>query len=76
VQVFANETLRTLCLCYKDISKTEWDAWSRKHQVASVATRDRDAALDLVYEQIENNFMVGSHKYLLLYHGMVECPFF
>ncbi|KAK2818840.1 hypothetical protein Q5P01_024401 [Channa striata] len=25
---FANETLRTLCLCYKDISTEEYEAWS------------------------------------------------
>ena len=63
LQIFANETLRTLCLCYKDISQAEWDEWSRKHKAASIATRDRDAALDQVYEQIENNLLVRSHHY-------------
>ncbi|CAL8280034.1 unnamed protein product [Merluccius merluccius] len=58
LDTFANETLRTLCLCYKDLSQAEWDSWSRKHQAASVATRGRDAALDQVYEQIENNFLL------------------
>ncbi|CAL8326744.1 unnamed protein product [Boreogadus saida] len=61
LDIFANETLRTLCLCYKDISQAEWDAWSRKHTAASIATRDRDAALDQVYEQIENDLlMIGA----------------
>ncbi|XP_028273801.1 phospholipid-transporting ATPase IC [Parambassis ranga] len=55
---FANETLRTLCLCYKDISAAEYETWSRKHKEAQVTMLDRDAALDSVYEQIETNLML------------------
>ncbi|KAM7369358.1 hypothetical protein PAMP_013632 [Pampus punctatissimus] len=55
---FANETLRTLCLCYKDISIDEYEAWSRKHKEAQVTMGDRDVALDRVYEQIENNLLL------------------
>lgn len=58
LDVFANATLRTLCLCYKDISTEEYEAWSRKHKDAMVSLADRDAALDRVYEQIENNLML------------------
>lgn len=58
LDVFANETLRTLCLCYKDISNQEYDDWSRKHKAASIVMSDRDAALDRVYELIENNLML------------------
>ncbi|XP_018558087.1 phospholipid-transporting ATPase IC [Lates calcarifer] len=58
LDIFANETLRTLCLCYKDISTDEFEAWSRKHKDAQVAMSDRDAALDRVYEEIENNLML------------------
>ncbi|XP_072227593.1 phospholipid-transporting ATPase IC [Leuresthes tenuis] len=58
LDVFANETLRTLCLCYKDISASEYETWSRLHKEAQVAMYDRDAALDRVYEQIENNLML------------------
>lgn len=58
LQEFANATLRTLCLCYKDISADEYAAWSRKHKDAQVAMSDRDAALDRVYEEIESNLMV------------------
>uniref|UniRef100_A0A3B4T7E9 Phospholipid-transporting ATPase n=1 Tax=Seriola dumerili TaxID=41447 RepID=A0A3B4T7E9_SERDU len=58
LDIFANETLRTLCLCYKDISREEYEAWSRKHEEAQVSMSDRDAALDRVYEQIENNLML------------------
>uniref|UniRef100_A0A6Q2YWG3 Phospholipid-transporting ATPase n=1 Tax=Esox lucius TaxID=8010 RepID=A0A6Q2YWG3_ESOLU len=58
LDIFANETLRTLCLCYKDISKEEYDSWAAKHKAASVSTGNREAALDQVYEQIENNLMM------------------
>ncbi|XP_044189707.1 phospholipid-transporting ATPase IC [Thunnus albacares] len=58
LDTFANETLRTLCLCYKDISIDEYEAWSRKHKDAQVSLGDREAALDSVYEQIENNLLL------------------
>lgn len=58
-QVFANETLRTLCLCYKDISDDEFEAWNKKFMEASVATTNRDEALDKVYEEIEKNLIVS-----------------
>uniref|UniRef100_A0A8B9HSK9 Phospholipid-transporting ATPase n=1 Tax=Astyanax mexicanus TaxID=7994 RepID=A0A8B9HSK9_ASTMX len=57
-QGFANETLRTLCLCYKDISAAEYAAWAQKHKEASVAMTDRDQALDRVSELIETNLML------------------
>ncbi|CAJ1071117.1 phospholipid-transporting ATPase IC [Xyrichtys novacula] len=58
LDIFANATLRTLCLCYKDISAAEWADWSRKHKEAQVSLSDRETALDTVYEQIENNLML------------------
>ncbi|XP_077138750.1 phospholipid-transporting ATPase IC-like isoform X1 [Ranitomeya variabilis] len=58
LDVFANETLRTLCLCYKDISEEDFEKWNKKYQQASVAINDRDEALDKVYEDIENNLVL------------------
>ncbi|NWJ01477.1 AT8B1 ATPase, partial [Crypturellus undulatus] len=58
LDVFANETLRTLCLCYKDISQDEFDAWNKKFLVASAAITNRDEALDKVYEEIEKNLIL------------------
>ncbi|XP_013882065.1 phospholipid-transporting ATPase IC [Austrofundulus limnaeus] len=58
LDVFANETLRTLCLCYKDIGASEYEAWSRKYKDAQLNMMDRDAALDRVYEEIETNLMM------------------
>lgn len=46
-------------MCYKDISAEEFEAWSRRHKEAQVTMNDREAALDAVYEQIENNLMVS-----------------
>ncbi|KAG8456790.1 hypothetical protein GDO86_002538 [Hymenochirus boettgeri] len=58
LDLFANETLRTLCLCYKDISQEEFDSWNKKYLAASVATFNRDEELDKVYEQIETNLVL------------------
>uniref|UniRef100_A0A8C4DK95 Phospholipid-transporting ATPase n=1 Tax=Dicentrarchus labrax TaxID=13489 RepID=A0A8C4DK95_DICLA len=58
LDIFANATLRTLCLCYKDISADEYEAWSRKHKDAQLAMYDRDIALDRVYEEIECNLLL------------------
>ncbi|XP_035524515.1 phospholipid-transporting ATPase IC [Morone saxatilis] len=58
LDIFANATLRTLCLCYKDISADEYEAWSRKHKEAQLAMFDRDSALDRVYEEIESNLLL------------------
>ncbi|KAM3938294.1 phospholipid-transporting ATPase IC-like [Leptodactylus fuscus] len=58
LEVFANETLRTLCLCYKDISEEEFERWNKKYHKASVAIDNREEALDKVYEEIENNLVM------------------
>ncbi|XP_044287466.1 phospholipid-transporting ATPase IC [Varanus komodoensis] len=58
LDVFANETLRTLCLSYKDISNEEYEAWNKKFMAASVASRNREEALDKVYEEIEQNLIL------------------
>ncbi|KAA0719709.1 Phospholipid-transporting ATPase IC [Triplophysa tibetana] len=58
LDIFANETLRTLCLCYKDITEAEFDAWAQKHKIASVSMGNREEALDVVYEEIEKNLLL------------------
>ncbi|CAM5113025.1 unnamed protein product [Eretmochelys imbricata] len=58
LDIFANETLRTLCLCYKDISHDEYETWNKKFMEASVAASNRDEALDNVYEEIEKNLIL------------------
>ncbi|KAL6097333.1 atp8b1 [Pungitius sinensis] len=58
LDVFANATLRTLCLSYKDISAADYEAWAQKHKEAQLVMSDRDAVLDRVYEQIESDLML------------------
>ncbi|ETE68840.1 putative phospholipid-transporting ATPase IC, partial [Ophiophagus hannah] len=58
LNIFANETLRTLCLCYKEISHYEYEAWEKKFMAASLASGNREAALDKVYEEIEQNLIL------------------
>ncbi|XP_048874577.1 phospholipid-transporting ATPase IC [Brienomyrus brachyistius] len=61
LETFANETLRTLCLCYKDISNEEYETWAKKHKAASISLTDREAALDEVSELIEKNLhLIGA----------------
>ncbi|KAM4707629.1 phospholipid-transporting ATPase IC-like [Discoglossus pictus] len=58
LDIFANETLRTLCLCYKDISEEEFEIWNKKYKAANVVMSNRDEALDKVYEEIETNLVL------------------
>ncbi|KAK1337485.1 hypothetical protein QTO34_002114 [Cnephaeus nilssonii] len=58
LDVFANETLRTLCLCYKEIEEKEFEEWNKKFMAASVASTNRDEALDKVYEEIEKDLIL------------------
>uniref|UniRef100_G3SLY5 Phospholipid-transporting ATPase n=1 Tax=Loxodonta africana TaxID=9785 RepID=G3SLY5_LOXAF len=58
LDIFANETLRTLCLCYKEIEEKEFAEWNKKFMAASVASTNRDEALDKVYEEIEKDLIL------------------
>lgn len=58
LDIFASETLRTLCLCYKEIEEKEFAEWNKKFMAASVASSNRDEALDKVYEEIEKDLIL------------------
>ncbi|XP_010633752.1 phospholipid-transporting ATPase IC [Fukomys damarensis] len=58
LDIFASETLRTLCLCYKEIEEKEFAEWNKKFMAASVASINRDEALDKVYEEIEKDLIL------------------
>lgn len=58
LDIFANETLRTLCLCYKEIEEKEFAEWNKKFMAASIATTNRDELLDKVYEEIEKDLIL------------------
>ncbi|XP_022440111.1 phospholipid-transporting ATPase IC isoform X1 [Monodon monoceros] len=58
LDIFAGETLRTLCLCYKEIEEKEFEEWNKKFMAASIASTNRDEALDKVYEEIEKDLIL------------------
>ncbi|XP_077633815.1 phospholipid-transporting ATPase IC isoform X2 [Crocuta crocuta] len=58
LDIFASETLRTLCLCYKEIEEKEFEEWNKKFMAASIAPTNRDEALDKVYEEIEKDLIL------------------
>ncbi|XP_047623020.1 phospholipid-transporting ATPase IC [Phacochoerus africanus] len=58
LDIFASETLRTLCLCYKEIEEKEFEEWNKKFMAASIASSNRDEALDKVYEEIEKDLIL------------------
>ncbi|XP_044790512.1 phospholipid-transporting ATPase IC isoform X2 [Bubalus bubalis] len=58
LDIFASETLRTLCLCYKEIEEKEFEEWNKKFMAASIASTNRDEALDKVYEEIEKDLIL------------------
>uniref|UniRef100_A0A8C4L6C6 Phospholipid-transporting ATPase n=1 Tax=Equus asinus asinus TaxID=83772 RepID=A0A8C4L6C6_EQUAS len=58
LDIFASETLRTLCLCYKEIEEREFEEWNKKFVAASLASTNRDEALDKVYEEIEKDLIL------------------
>ncbi|KFV17448.1 putative phospholipid-transporting ATPase IK, partial [Tauraco erythrolophus] len=55
---FAEETLRTLCLASKEVSKVEYSMWSRRHHEANILLQDRARELDKLYEEMEQNLQL------------------
>ncbi|XP_071484021.1 probable phospholipid-transporting ATPase IM [Diadema antillarum] len=55
---FANEGLRTLCLAMKELDEYTYLEWRKKHHDASTALVDREAKLDAVYEEIEQDLVL------------------
>ncbi|XP_043909903.1 phospholipid-transporting ATPase IC-like [Protopterus annectens] len=50
---FAEETLRTLCVAWKEVPEDIFQEWSKKHHRASVALQGRAEELHAVYEEME-----------------------
>ncbi|KAM4807899.1 phospholipid-transporting ATPase IC-like [Rhinophrynus dorsalis] len=55
---FAQETLRTLCLAYKEVEESEYEQWDKRHHEASVSLHNREKHLEDVYEEMENNLQL------------------
>ncbi|KAM9244875.1 phospholipid-transporting ATPase IK [Dugong dugon] len=55
---FAEQTLRTLCLAYKEVDKDAYEAWSLRHQEANLLLQNRAQALHQLYEEMEQNLQL------------------
>ncbi|MEE6487396.1 hypothetical protein FKM82_014883 [Ascaphus truei] len=55
---FAEDTLRTLCLAYKDVEEHVYEQWRSKHQEASVSLQNREEQLGAVYEDMETDLQL------------------
>ncbi|XP_077332109.1 phospholipid-transporting ATPase IK-like isoform X1 [Lithobates pipiens] len=58
LDVFSEETLRTLCLAYKEVEEHEYRTWEVKHHEASIILQNREEHLGQVYEYIEKNLQL------------------
>ncbi|NWQ66844.1 AT8B3 ATPase, partial [Neopipo cinnamomea] len=58
LDLFAEETLRTLCLASKEVSEAEYQEWGRRHHEAAVLLQDRAQELDRLYEEMEQNLQL------------------
>ncbi|KAM9330586.1 phospholipid-transporting ATPase IK [Gastrophryne carolinensis] len=56
--MFAEETLRTLCMAFKEVDESVYTEWSKRHHQASVALQNRAENLDSVYEELECNLQL------------------
>nr|XP_012610714.1 phospholipid-transporting ATPase IK-like [Microcebus murinus] len=52
---FAKETLRTLCLAYKEVDEATYKRWHLRHQEASVLLQNRAQALQELYSEMEQS---------------------
>ncbi|XP_057564031.1 phospholipid-transporting ATPase IK isoform X2 [Hippopotamus amphibius kiboko] len=55
---FAEQTLRTLCLAYKEVNEDTYEEWRQRHQDASILLQNRAHALHQVYEEMEQNLQL------------------
>uniref|UniRef100_A0A8C4R1T6 Phospholipid-transporting ATPase n=1 Tax=Eptatretus burgeri TaxID=7764 RepID=A0A8C4R1T6_EPTBU len=59
LDMFANESLRTLCLATRDLSEEEYQNWYSKHFLpASTAIGERERRLSKAYELIEKEMVL------------------
>lgn len=58
MEAFANGGLRTLCIAYRPLSEEEYLNWSRIHDAASSAVKDREEEIDKANELIEHSLLI------------------
>ncbi|KAG8594118.1 hypothetical protein GDO81_001085 [Engystomops pustulosus] len=61
LEMFAQETLRTLCLAYKEVDLFVYTQWIKKYHQASVSLQNRLQFQEAVYDEMENDLqLLGS----------------
>lgn len=58
LEEFANKGLRTLCLGYKELSKSEYDEWASKYHEASVALDMREERMEDLADVMERDLIL------------------
>ncbi|XP_018419228.1 PREDICTED: phospholipid-transporting ATPase IK [Nanorana parkeri] len=58
LEMFGEETLRTLCIAFKEVDASVYAEWSAKHHQASVALQNRSQLMELVYDEMESNLQL------------------
>lgn len=58
-QAFTEQTLRTLCVAYKEVEESVYQQWQLRLEAASVQLQDRAQALQQVYSDMEQGLQVG-----------------
>ncbi|GCB68803.1 hypothetical protein scyTo_0008283 [Scyliorhinus torazame] len=55
---FAAQTLRTLCLAYKEVDESYFKDWNQRQHKASVVLQNRGRLLEELYEEIETDLVL------------------
>ena len=58
LEMFAREGLRTLCIAERDLDEEEYGEWSRDHDLAAQAVKDREERLEEVADRIERDLIL------------------
>ena len=58
VETFAGSGSRTLCYAYRPLSRDEFTSWEKTYQQAVNALEDREALVELAFEEIEHSMQL------------------
>ncbi|CAK6955283.1 phospholipid-transporting ATPase IC [Scomber scombrus] len=59
LELFAQACLRTLCVAVRSVPEASWEQWSKTlAQSAAMATREREALLEKLYDQMERELQL------------------
>ncbi|XP_023572662.1 phospholipid-transporting ATPase IK [Octodon degus] len=58
LSAFTEQTLRTLCLAYKEVEESAYQQWQPQHEKASTQLQDRAKALQQVYSDMEQGLQL------------------